>query len=477
MYASARREFFNPSFFTWYFIGACVALVGALTYVTHQILFTGTGVSYLYLLMIIQITPFLIALGQQKYNFISFTLFNHLLCYSIPKLNQMSNIFKVDDLFPEAIASIQELIICTTIMAVSYYFFRLFMFYSFVEREKYQLLSLSRLQLIVVSFYVIGVPVLIDYLPSWALIFHFAAVAADMVLLMSSHSPGNEKLSNLLRIGVFISAGIYFVKTGMLTMVGNLAGYLFIAACLRRQYKLLLIPLVLTLVGSAVQTVKMPFRQYIQNNPTARYSDRMEMLGALIYSEYLEGSGAGQAEEEMEADDLGKREVGESILHGFSRLGDDSIERVLAWTPSYVPFWGGSSYESLPYLFIPRVLWSDKPSRHIWNKFGRTYGILSEEDNQTSVAVNYFAEAYMNFGFSGMYVCALFMGLLIAAVERLSYYFLGGYFYFTFMAFLMPVMTYATDLGSIIQSVLIVGSVLYLFRKQFLKMALRDDYS
>jgi len=475
VYAPARREFFHPTFFNVYFLVVFVFLSGSVAYVLHQILFDGGGVNYLYLLMLIQITPFLIAFGKQKYHFITFTLFNHFVCYSIPKYNQLKNIYKVDDLFPEAISSIKELIICTLIMATSYHFFRLFIFYSFVEREKYQLLSLSRLQLTVVSFYVIGVPLFIDYLPSWALIFHFAAVAADLVLLMCSHSPKNELVSSFLRIGVFVSAVLYFIKTGMLTMVGNLAGYIFIAACLRRNYKLLLIPAILTVLGSAVQTVKSSFRQFIFNNPTAQYSERFEVLGTLLYEKFLIEESIEETDED--AVSSGTRDVGDSLLHGFSRLGDDSLERVMSWTPSYVPFWNGASYESLPYLFIPRFLWSDKPSRHIWNRFGKTYGFLSDDDNQTSVAVNYFAEAYMNFGYMGMYICGIVMGLIISAVERLSYYFLKGYFYFAFMAFLMPVMSYATDLGSIIQSILIVSSVLFLFRKQFLKMALKDDYS
>jgi hypothetical protein len=153
------------------------------------------------------------------------------------------------------------------------------------------------------------------------------------------------------------------------------------------------------------------------------------------------------------------------------------LELVLEKTPSEIPFWEGESYSAIPFIFIPRFLWTDKPSRHIWNKFGRTYGILSEDDVSTSVAINYFAEAYMNFGILGMYVVAMIMGFLIAGTERLSYYFLGGYFYFTFMAFLMPVMAYASDLGSVIQSIMIVSAVLFLFRKQFQKMALKDAYS
>lgn len=476
MYHTARREFFNPSIFSPYFLFLIVFIFGATTFVVQKILFENEGIYFLYLLMLIQATPFLVQFGKQNFNYIGFTLFNHFFCYSIPKLNQIKNIERVDQIFPESILAIKELIICTLILAASYYTFRLFIFYSFVQREKFQYLSLSRLQLVLVASYVIGMPVFMDFLPSWALIFHFAAIAADMVLLMCAHSPHNERWSYLLRIGVFISAILYFVKTGMLTMVGNLAGYLFIAACLQRKYRILFIPVVLTLVGSAVQVVKMPYRQAIYSNPGLSYSDRMEVLGGLLYTQYI-GDDTVIGEEEDYTESLEKREVGDALLHGFSRLGDDSMERVLSWTPTIVPFWEGASYESIPYLFIPRVIWPDKPSRHVWNKYGKTYGVLSDDDNQTSVGFSYFAEGYMNFGFAGMYLVAIIMGLVIAATERLSYYFLKGYFYFTFMAFLMPVMTYATDLGSVLQSIMIVSAVLFVFRKQFLKMALKDDYS
>lgn len=475
MYQVARREFFYPSFFSPYFFLLMVSMLAVSTYLAHQILFVGSGIYYLYLLMVIQVTPFLIQFGKQKFNFIGFTLFNHFFCFSLPKYNQVKDLIVTRDLYPETIFALKELIHCTVIMTACYYVFRTFVFYSFVEREKYQLLSLSRIQLLVIAFYVIGMPMFIEYLPSWALIFHFAAVAADMVLLLCSHSPSNEKLSTFLRIGVFLSAVLYFIKTGMLTMVGNLAGYLFISSCLQRKYRTLIIPVVLTLMGTAIQEVKASYRSAINNDPNLGVEQRLSVLGDLLYVHYVEDVNSDEDTEEDESTE--RRDVGESLLHGFSRLGDDSLERVMSWTPSLVPFWNGSSYESIPYLFIPRVLWHDKPSRHIWNKFGRTYGILSEDDVSTSVAINYLAEGYMNFGIMGMYVVAIIMGFLIAAVERLSYYFLGGYFYFTFMAFLMPVMVYASDLGSVIQSILIVSAVLSLFRKQFLKMSIKDAYS
>lgn len=477
VYQTIRREHFNPQFFSPYLILLSAFLVGCSTYLIHQLLFDTTSFTYLYLLMIVQIAPFLIQFGKQKFNYIGFTLFNHFFCYSIPKFNEMrKGPGPLVDFSSASILATQELIICSILLLACYYFFRLFFFYSFVERENYQLLSLTRLQLIAVASYVIGMPLFIEYLPSWILIFHFAAVAADMVLLMSSHSPGNEQLSKILRFGVLISAMLYFFKTGMLTMVGNLAGYIFIASCLRRQYKLLFFPVILTLVGVAVQEVKAPFRATIGANPRMEIGERVDVLGGLLYTHFVEGKEPGSEEDNsMEMGE--RREIGDSLLHGFSRLGDDSLERVLAWTPSLVPFWEGATYDSIPYLFIPRFLWHDKPSRHIWNKYGKAYGVLSEDDNQTSVAISYFAEGYMNFGFTGMYVATIIMALLIAGVERLSYYFLGGHFYFTFMAFLMPVMSYATDLGSVLSSVMIVSAVLFLFRKQFIKMALKDDYS
>ena len=476
MIQTSRREHFNPHFFNIYILFALVGLVGCSAYLLQQLLFQKTTFTYLYLLMIVQVTPFIIQFGKQRFNFIGFTLFNHFFCYSVPKLNTLrKGDISQFDLINISNVAIQELIICSLILLAAYYFFRIFFFYSFVERENYQLLSLNRVQLLVVALYVIGMPLFIEHLPSWTLIFHFAAVAADMVLLMCSHSPGNENLSRLLRFGVFVSAILYFFKTGMLTMVGNLAGYIFIASCLRREYKMLIIPVLLTVIGSAVQVVKGPFRNMIYSNPQMQISERIETLGGLLYTQYFEDVSLEDEEETGESGE--RREIGDSLLHGFSRLGDDSLERVLAWTPSLVPFWDGASYESIPYLFIPRFLWSDKPSRHIWNRFGRAYGILGEDDYQTSVGMSYFAEGYMNFGFTGMYAVAIIMALLIAGVERLSYYFLGGYFYFTFMAFLMPVMAYATDLGSVFQSIMIVSAVLFLFRKQFKRMALRDEYS
>jgi hypothetical protein len=128
-------------------------------------------------------------------------------------------------------------------------------------------------------------------------------------------------------------------------------------------------------------------------------------------------------------------------------------------------------------MFIPRALWADKPTRHFWNKFGIEYGYLGEDDKQTSVAVSYLAEAYMNFGYTGLYACAAFIGLFLVALERFARAFLPGTFFFTFIIFLGSAVHYAMDLGSMLNATVIAIGTMFLFRAQLLKMARRDEYT
>ncbi|NBX68830.1 MAG: hypothetical protein EBR01_07710 [Proteobacteria bacterium] len=450
-----------------------VVVVGLINYFIVDSWNSKYTLSKLYLLMTIQLVPFIICFSRQHFDYLAFVLFNHCFTFSIGKLNSLNLNLKVSELYPAAAVAIEELTICTILIITSYYFSRQFIFFRFVEKEKYQLLTLTRIQLLVVAIYVICVPLFLRSLPTWLISLHFATMAADMVLLLCSHSPGNENLAKYLRFGVAFSTVWYFLSTGFLTMVGNLAGYIFIASCLQRNYKKLYFPVVLGVVACLIQNVKTDYRKAIYVNPNMSVNDRLDLLGTLVYVKYVE-----DVDLDTEVTEEGEEEnLGESISKGFGRAGDDSLEVVLEKTPKEVPFWQGESYSALPFIFIPRFLWPDKPSRHIWNLYGRTYGIIGKDDYQTSVGVSYLAEAYMNYGFVGMYTVAFLMGLLIAFVERLSYYFLGGYYYFTFMCFLMPVMTYASDLTSIINSIFVVSAVLIIFRSQFKKMARADDYT
>lgn len=444
------------------------------------------GLYPLYLLMLIQITPFLFCFVKQDYNFIGFILFNHFFTYSVAKYNSLVTILRLDYIYPEASKAIYELTVCTVFIIAGYFAARTFI-PTEKHKERFKLLVLNRWQLIVVSCYVIFVPLFLKYLPIWFLTFHFATMGADMMLLLSSTSPGHERLSFYLQMGVVVSTIWYFLTTGALTMVGVLAAYIFIAGCIRKLPSLFILPLILTVIGSSVQTVKTDYRRFISANPNSSLTERADTIVELLTSTYfvarddeeVQGTTSTNSLDDDEDDRelSNEEELEKKLLHGFSRVGDDSLERVLDWTPRKVPHWGGETYQHIPFMFIPRVLWPDKPSRHIWNKFGRSYGYLSADDFQTSVGVTYLAEAYMNYGFTGMYTIAFLFGVYVFLIEILSWTIFKGHFAFTFMVYLIPLQWYAADLGSILNSEFVVTGVLLIFNTQFKKMARKDEYS
>jgi hypothetical protein len=479
MYAStARKTVYTPSF-NFYTTLTCIALGFVYLIVLGRFLSKDNSVSYLYLLMLVQLTPFIICFSRQKYNYIAFILFHHCVTYSLSKLSHAYLLEKTYTLSPETLLALQQHIICTIIIICTYYFFRYFFFHNYREKTKLQMLTMSRWQLLSVATYVMIVPMFMREIPSSLLILHFALVAADMVLLLCSRTPGREWFASFLRFWVFVSSFQYFIGSGTLAMMGNLAGYFFISACIQCNYRRLIIPIAIALSASAVQNVKAQYRNYLWEYPFSSYSERLSVLGTILFDRYVENvefeenaTWAPEKQSENNAD-LG---LGEDLVSGFGRAGDDSLERVMSWTPSKVPFWEGESYAAIPFLMLPRALWPDKPTRHIWKKFGHVYGFLGEDDDQTSVGVSFIAEGYMNYGYRGMYGVCLFFGILVAFMERLSVYFLRGYYYFSFMVFLMPLMNYSSDLTSMINSIVIITLVIFIFRNQFLKMARRDDY-
>lgn len=459
---------FNP-----YTLGALGAIALGIVLMSFRLASDHTGMTWLYLLMLVQIVPFAVAVTRKHFNYLSFVLFNHFVTYSVARYNRLVAITKTTKLFPETILAIQELIACTLILSISYITCRALFFYDFPERQRYQLLSMSRFQLLSISLYVISIPFSIDWAPPQFLILHFAMTSADMLLLYCVTSPGNEPLARVMKVLVPLSCFVYFIRTGFLTFVGQFAGFWFITTCLRRRYRDFIWIALFTVIISAIQSVKEDYRSYLfaKGGADADISTNTGVLWQLLYAKYVDDVPTDESEEGGDEHDSGQ------LLKGFDRIGDDSLERVLAMTPSRVPFWNGETYASIPYMFIPRFLWPGKPSRHFWNKFGRAYGVLSEDDYSTSVGVCFFAEAYMNFGFGGMYALAVVLGGFLALCERLSYWYLGGYYYFTFIVFLTPLLNFSSDLGSMVNSMVVLTGVLYAARNIFVRMARRDDYS
>jgi hypothetical protein len=92
-----------------------------------------------------------------------------------------------------------------------------------------------------------------------------------------------------------------------------------------------------------------------------------------------------------------------------------AVSMVEKKTPMIVPYWEGESYEKLFYKFIPRFIWKDKPSENSGQEFGHRYFILDDTDKKTSMNTPIIAEAYMNYGYFGMFLIFVFMAFLMSS--------------------------------------------------------------
>ncbi len=471
--AALRKPTILPLFNVYTLAGILVVVYIAVTLFLRMLWRDKPGIEYLYFLTLLQWIPVIIAFTRGHFTYLSFIMVFHFFQLSLPKMFLFAENENLLQTSPYILEAIKEQILCTTIIILVYYSCRAFFFSASAEKEKFQLLTLSRAQVVILSCYVLFVPLFLHKLPAWFLSVHFLLLSADIVLLFTASSPGNEYLVFFTKTAAILGSFNYFLNTGMMTLMGAIIYLCALVACLKKRYTVLSL-IVFAVVGmSAIQTVKGAYRQLIFENWTATTKERLLYLGELLYAKYVEDEDAEIDEEDADKID----DIGTTLISGFMRAGDDSLERVLEATPSRVPFWKGETYMSIPFMFIPRAFWHDKPTRHFWNKYGRVYGILSEDDFDTSVGISFLAEAYMNFGYTGMYVLSMVMGLLFVLVEKSSFYIMGGYFYFPYIVLLTPLLAPGSDLGSMLNSLWVILAVFAFGRSILLHMARRDDYT
>jgi hypothetical protein len=113
-----------------------------------------------------------------------------------------------------------------------------------------------------------------------------------------------------------------------------------------------------------------------------------------------------------------------SLTTGFQALIQrsammDMFADVIRRTPDEIPYWNGESYISLPAIFVPRVLWPDKPEKNLGQRFGHRYGYSGTTDDATSVNFAYLVEFYANFGSLGVLLGMTLVGVLFAGLELL----------------------------------------------------------
>ncbi len=145
-----------------------------------------------------------------------------------------------------------------------------------------------------------------------------------------------------------------------------------------------------------------------------------------------------------------------------------SVSRV----PDEQPYLWGESYVDVPALFIPRILWPDKPSALLSNIRLALYFDLVDEESafKVSIAFGMLSEAYINFGMIG----AIGLGFVFGAGYKRLASMADGAPYFSAIGLLMIVLTawsfqaeqaFATWISSLFQACVVVIGIPLAYRK------------
>jgi hypothetical protein len=90
---------------------------------------------------------------------------------------------------------------------------------------------------------------------------------------------------------------------------------------------------------------------------------------------------------------------------------------VIERTPNVVPYWGGETYSTFLWRFIPRIFVPDKPMERLGQEVGHRYGLLDLTDIGTSVNLAQLVEMYANFGTIGVIVGMFALGLVYSVLQ------------------------------------------------------------
>lgn len=85
---------------------------------------------------------------------------------------------------------------------------------------------------------------------------------------------------------------------------------------------------------------------------------------------------------------------------------------VLGSVPSRKPFFHGKTYLPISLIFVPRFMWRDKPSVALGNDFAHEFGFYPKQNKVASVAMPYPLEAWLNFGWWGIFLTPVLIGLI-----------------------------------------------------------------
>ena len=97
----------------------------------------------------------------------------------------------------------------------------------------------------------------------------------------------------------------------------------------------------------------------------------------------------------------------------------------------------GETYKPLPFFFIPRILWTNKPT----SSFGIEYGLVTEMtviELPTSINVSWISESFWNFG-NYFFIPMFIKGILLASLSFLFVYRGQCYIFYSWLVAIIPI--------------------------------------
>jgi len=149
----------------------------------------------------------------------------------------------------------------------------------------------------------------------------------------------------------------------------------------------------------------------------------------------------------------------------LARIGHTFVfSTVVNDTPEHVPYWKGETYKPILTMFIPRILWPDKPEERVGQSFGHRYGFLGPADDVTSINLPFIVELYANFGAIGVVMGMAILGCLIAFLEaKLNRPDMTPLEFVVGMTIILPLIFQESNLSLMTGSILLLSISIYLY--------------
>jgi hypothetical protein len=118
-----------------------------------------------------------------------------------------------------------------------------------------------------------------------------------------------------------------------------------------------------------------------------------------------------------EQNEVSRGKYGQKSQSFLERATDKgAVEVFVAHVGQDKPYKMGATLDQLLYVFVPRVVWSDKPGGNSSQTFNRDFHL--SEDPDTHISPTFLGELYWNFGYIGAVIGTALLGLIFGYVVK-----------------------------------------------------------